>query len=94
VTALALTADDHTVYSVSKDGWIAEADVETGKRCCSMEGWLWLRPFALKGHCLDCGGAHGRKFQRASRFDVVNGSDYLHGHEGPWLAAAGSCSGQ
>jgi ribosomal RNA-processing protein 9 len=32
VTGVALTADDATVYSVSKDGTILQTDVETGKR--------------------------------------------------------------
>ena len=33
VTAVALTSDNASVYSVSKDGSIAHVDIETGSRC-------------------------------------------------------------
>ena len=36
VTAVALTADDSAIYSVSKDGSVAHIDVATGRRCCSV----------------------------------------------------------
>ena len=58
VTAIALTADDSTVYSVSKDGSIMETDVETGKRhrfssdvaiTSAGHGAPWLAPAARQG---------------------------------------------
>ncbi len=59
VTAVALTSDDKTVYSVSKDGSIVELDVETGKRHrfvrkassanSSRGGAPWLAPAATRG---------------------------------------------
>ena len=59
VTAVALTSDDKTVYSVSKDGSIVELDVETGKRHrlvrevsyanSSGGGAPWLAPAATRG---------------------------------------------
>ena len=59
VTAIALTADDGTVYSVSKDGGIMELDVETGKRVrfasscgattSSVMGAPWLAPSSRRG---------------------------------------------
>lgn len=59
VTAIALTRDDATVFSVSKDGSIMELDVETGKRQkYTMEntsasrghgGAPWMAPKARQG---------------------------------------------
>ena len=59
VTAVALTSDDRTVYSVSKDGTIVELDVETGKRhrftsnitvpASSGKGAPWLVPASRRG---------------------------------------------
>jgi ribosomal RNA-processing protein 9 len=58
VTAVVLTADDRTVYSVSKDGSIMELDVETGKKhklndYTSSDGGSagapWMAPAARQG---------------------------------------------
>jgi len=35
VTALALSADDRTAFSVAKDGSICQLDIETCKRCAA-----------------------------------------------------------
>ena len=46
VTAVALSADDQTVYSTSKDGSIFITDVETGTRCVCCIG-----PYFAPGVC-------------------------------------------
>lgn len=58
-TAIALTSDDTTVYSVSKDGSIVELDIETGKRHRFVRevssatglggGAPWMAPAATRG---------------------------------------------